>query len=163
MNNNYQRKDAISNTQVGIDFENKVYQYFLNKGISLKKQMKVPIGINAKKDHAFDLGNDTILVECKSQTWTESGNVPSAKIKNWSDAMFSFYLAPKSYKKFFIVEMSFNQNKCQSLLEYFMEHYYYLIPEDVILVDYYTDNDYLDFYVYDKETQMHMRKMDFRL
>ena len=58
-------------------------------------QKKVKIGIKAKKDHA------SIIVECKSKTWTESGNAPSAKIKNWSDAMFSFYLAPEKYKKFF--------------------------------------------------------------
>ena len=64
-------------------------------------QKKVKIGIKAKKDHALDLGNDSIIVECKSKTWTESGNAPSAKIKNWSDAMFSFYLAPEKYKKFF--------------------------------------------------------------
>ena len=64
-------------------------------------QRKVKIGIKAKKDHAFDLGNDSIIVECKSKTWTESGNAPSAKIKNWSDAMFSFYLAPEKYKKLF--------------------------------------------------------------
>ena len=42
---------------------------------------KVEIGINAKKEHAFDFGNNSILVECKSQTWTETGNAPSAKIK----------------------------------------------------------------------------------
>lgn len=45
-------------------------------------QKKVKIGIKAKKDHAFDLGNDSIIVECKSKIWTESGNAPSAKIKN---------------------------------------------------------------------------------
>lgn len=58
-------------------------------------------GVKSKKDHAFDLGNDSIIVECKSKTWTESGNAPSAKIKNWSDAMFSFYLVPEKYKKLF--------------------------------------------------------------
>ena len=61
----------------------------------MENQKKVKIGIKAKKDHA------SIIVECKSKTWTESGNAPSAKIKNWSDAMFSFYLAPEKYKKFF--------------------------------------------------------------
>ena len=72
----------------------------------MENQKKVKIGIKAKKEQAFDLGNDSIIVECKSQTWTESGNAPSAKIKNWSDAMFSFYLAPEKYKKLFFVEMT---------------------------------------------------------
>ena len=67
----------------------------------MENQKKVKIGIKAKNDHAFDLGNDSIIVECKSKTWTESGNAPSVKIKNWSDAMFSFYLAPEKYKKLF--------------------------------------------------------------
>ena len=78
-----------------------VGRFWRNKNGQYNLQKKVKIGIKAKKDHAFDLGNDSIIVECKSKTWTEAGNAPSAKIKNWSDAMFSFYLAPEKYKKFF--------------------------------------------------------------
>ena len=155
-NKPYQRKGVSSNTQAGKDFENKIFTFLVENGISLEIQKKVEIGINSKKEHAFDFGNNSILVECKSQTWTETGNAPSAKMKNWSDAMFSFYLAPKKYKKLFFVEMSYNQKYCMTLLEYFIEHYFYLIPSDVILIDYYTQNNNFEIYMYDSNTKTHM-------
>ena len=154
-NNNFQRKGVKSNTEVGKKFENIILNFLEKNNVSLENQKKVKIGINAKKDHAFDLGNDSIIVECKSQTWTESGNAPSAKIKNWSDAMFSFYLAPSKYKKLFFVEMSYNQKNCKTLLEYFIEHYFYLIPSDVLLIDYYTENKNFEVYAYNEKEKIH--------
>ena len=155
-NNNFQRKGVKSNTEVGKIFEKIIYNFLEKNNVILENQKKVKIGIKAKKDHAFDLGNDSIIVECKSQTWTESGNAPSAKIKNWSDAMFSFYLAPGKYKKLFFVEMSYNQKYCKTLLEYFIEHYFYLIPSDVMLIDYYTDNNNFEVYAYNEKEKMHV-------
>ena len=154
---NYQRKGSNSNKEVGDIFEEKVFNYFYDLNISLEKQKKIEIGINKKKAHAFDFGNNDILIECKAQTWTESENAPSAKLKNWSDAMFSFYLAPKNYKKLFFVEMSYSQKHCKSLLEYFVEHYFYLIPDDVILIDFYTENGNMDFYMYDEKQKIHVK------
>ena len=72
--------------------------------------------------------------------------------------MFSFYLAPKKYIKLFFVEMSFNQKYCKTLLEYFIDHYFYLIPSDVILIDYYTENNNYEVYVYDAKEKMHLHK-----
>ena len=159
MNNKpFQRKGAISNADVGKEFENKIFECLGKHGFLLEKQKRVSIGIASKKDHAFDFGSENILVECKSQTWTESGNSPSAKIKNWSDAMFSFYLAPSKYKKLFFVEMSYNQKQCKTLLEYFIEHYFYLIPSDVLLIDYYTDNNNFEVYAYNEKEKMHVRQ-----
>lgn len=162
MNNKpFQRKGAISNADVGKKFENRIFEFLGRHGFILEKQKKVAIGINAKKDHAFDFGSDNTLIECKSQTWTESGNSPSAKIKNWSDAMFSFYLAPSKYKKLFFVEMSYNQKQCKTLLEYFIEHYFYLIPKDVVLIDYYTNKiamDNYEVYAYDVKEKKHLHK-----
>lgn len=154
----YQRKGVSSNTQAGKDFENKVFKFLEKNGILVEKQKKVEIGINAKKKHAFDFGNDSVLVECKSHTWTETENTPSAKLKNWSDAMFSFYLAPNKYKKLFFVEMSFSQKYCKTLLEYFIEHYFYLIPSDVVLIDYYIQHDNFEIYMYDSNTKKHIHK-----
>ncbi len=154
----YQRKGVSSNTQAGKDFENYVFNFFELKGIHLESQKKVEIGINAKKKKAFDFGNNSILIECKSQTWTETGKTPSAKIKNWSDAMFCFYLAPKNTKKLFCVEMSFNQKNCKTLVDYFIEHYYYLIPSDVVLIDFYTENDNYEVYMFDEISKIHIHK-----
>lgn len=157
-NNNYQRKGSTSNTQVGKIFEDTIFNFMKENNIVLENQKKIEIGINKKKKHAFDFGNEKIIIECKAHTWTESVNSPSAKLKNWSDAMFSFYIAPKKYKKIFFVEMNYNQKNCKTLLEYFIEHYFYLIPEDVILVDYYTHNNNYEVYVYDDIDKIHMRK-----
>lgn len=160
---NFQRKGASSNKEVGDIFEEKVSKLFLGFNIILEKQKKIDIGINKKKEHAFDFGNSKILIECKAHTWTESECVPSGKLKNWADAMFSFYLAPQNYKKLFFVERSYAQRHCKSLLEYFVEHYYYLIPADVILIDYYTKNKNMDFYIYDDNQKVHVRKNDCKL
>ena len=57
---NYQRKGSNSNKEVGDIFEEKVFQYFSDLNISLEKQKKIEIGINKKKAHAFDFGNNDI-------------------------------------------------------------------------------------------------------
>lgn len=159
MNNNYQRKGSISNTQVGNDFENKAMEYFNKQGEKLEKHIKIEIGIDLKKLHAFDMGNEKIIIECKSNTWTESGGVPSAKMKNWNEAMYLFYLSPEKYKKYFFVQNDYNQKKTKSLLEYYIETYYHLIPKDVILCDYYLENDFCDVYVYDESIKKHIKKI----
>lgn len=53
--NNYQRKCVKSNTQAGRDFENVIEKFLKKNGIELERQKKIAIGINKKKDHAFDL------------------------------------------------------------------------------------------------------------
>ena len=96
MDKPFQRKGAKSNTHVGKEFERKAREYFANHGLSLQEDVSIDIGINGTKAHRFDLGNrdERVLVECKSHTWTEGGNVPSAKITTWDQAMYMFFAAP---------------------------------------------------------------------
>ena len=155
---NHQRKGVSSNTKAGKDFENTIFNFLKENKIFLDEQKKVQIGINKKKEHAFDFGNNSILVECKSHTWTKSNNAPSAKIKNWSDAMFSFYIAPSIFKKLFFVDKSINTKNNKTLLEYFIEHYFYLIPKDVVLIDYDTKSKTFDVYIYDPKEKVHIKK-----
>ena len=54
--------------------------------------------------------------------------------------------------------MSYNQKYCKTLLEYFIEHYFYLIPSDVLLIDYYTDNNNFEVYAYNEKEKMHVRQ-----
>ena len=140
MDDRFQRKGGKSNSQVGNEFEYKALDYFIGEGIVLEKPYKIEIGLKYKKLHKFDLGNDNYLVECKSMKWTESGNIPSAKLKNWSEAMYYFNLAPKRYTKIFFVEMDYSQKYCKTLLEYYIGLNYHLIPEDIIFYDYYSKN-----------------------
>ena len=140
MNNNYQRKNSISNTFVGKEFELTALNYFKKKGIDLMLHYSINVGLEYKKKHNFDLGNDKFLVECKSMKWTESDNVPSAKIRSWNEAMYYFHIAPKNYTKILFVQMDYSQVRTKTLLEYYIEKYYHLIPNDVLLYDYYLEN-----------------------
>ncbi|WP_176695102.1 MULTISPECIES: hypothetical protein [Paracoccus] len=110
---------------------------------------KVPCGLgNLLKNHAFDLGSDDppVIVECKCQTWTVSGGIPSAKMKNWAEAMFYFHMAPPQYRKIFFVERSLRLGRDESLLAYFRRTQAHMIPADVELWELDRDSDTLLIY-----------------
>ena len=113
MDKPFQRKGAESNTQVGRDFEAKAQVFFAQQDLYLTPGMAVEIGINGRKSHNFDLGDEQkrVIVECKAHTWTEGGNVPSAKMTAWNQAMFFFYAAPSGYRKIFICSQGFQSKK----------------------------------------------------
>src|SRR5690242_6943912 len=105
-NNNFQRLGALSNTHAGNDFEGAACEFFATQGITLTKNFSVPVGVGqTKKPHRFDLGSESppVLVECKSHTWTQGGNMPSAKMTVWNEAMYYFHVAPPSYRKILFV------------------------------------------------------------
>ena len=95
--------------------------------------MAVEIGINGLKSHNFDLGNETkrVLVECKAHKWTEGGNVPSAKITAWNQAMLHFHAAPSGYRKILFVLRDFGHRRNVTLAEYYIRTNPHLIPMDV--------------------------------
>ena len=138
MVNNFQRLGSTSNSQVGRDFETAAQDYFRQKGSSLQKGHSVQIGVSSKKDRKFDLGSDDppVLVECKSHTWTRGGNVPSAKITVWNEAMYLFLLAPQRFQKVLFVLRDFNERRSESLAEYYVRNYSHLIPDDVEIWEY---------------------------
>lgn len=134
MSNNFQRDGSISNAHVGRDFEDRARKALAKRGLSLTSDHKVPCGLHTvQKNHSFDLGseNPKVIVECKSHTWTSGGNVPSAKMKNWAEAMFYFHMAPQDYKKIFLVERSLRSSHGESLLSYFLRTQAHMIPPDV--------------------------------
>lgn len=131
---NFQRNGAVSNTQVGRDFESKARAFFSQQGLSLRKNFSLPIGVDGRtKAHAFDLGDweQRVIVECKSHTWTESWNVPSAKITTWNQAMYYFHAAPRDYRKIFFVLRHYNPERRQTLAEYYIKTNRHLIPDGV--------------------------------
>ena len=133
MDKPFQRKGAESNTQVGRDFEAKAQVFFAQQGLHLTHGMAVEIGINGRKLHNFDLGDEQkkVIVECKSHTWTEGGNVPSAKMTTWDQAMFFFYAAPSGYRKILFVLKDFSRKRNETLGEYYIRTNPHLIPKDV--------------------------------
>lgn len=133
MDKPFQRKGSKSNTHVGKEFEKAAKKFFANQGLLLQKNISINIGINGKKPHKFDLGNpnEKVLIECKSHTWTEGGNVPSAKITNWDQAMYYFHAAPTGYRKIFFVLKDYSAKKQETLSEYYIRTKSHLIPRDV--------------------------------
>src|ERR1700694_5459198 len=92
--NNFQRVGADHNAGVGRLFEEVARAFFLSReGINLVPNFPVEVGVSRrKKKHRFDLGSaaPAVLVECKSHTWTSTGNMPSAKMTVWNEAMYYF-------------------------------------------------------------------------
>ena len=132
--NNFQRDGSTSNSHVGRAFEGRARKVLAERGLRLKPGYKVPCGLGAaRKNHAFDLGSDNpkVIVECKSHTWTSGGNVPSAKLKNWAEAMFYFHMVPPDYRKIFFVERSVRPGRYESLLSYFLRTQAHMIPPAV--------------------------------
>lgn len=133
MNRPFQRKGAKSNTYIGKEFEKAAMKFFAKQGLKLEKDISVDIGITEKRPHNFDLGSlsDKILVECKSHTWTEGGNVPSAKMTTWDQAMYFFYVAPKGYRKILFVLKDYNAKRQETLANYYIRTKSHLIPKGV--------------------------------
>jgi hypothetical protein len=138
MDKPFQRKGAESNTQVGRDFEAKAKNFFAKQGLHLTPGMALEIGINGMKLHNFDLGDEQkkVVVECKAHTWTEGGNVPSAKITTWNQAMFFFHAASLGYRKILFVLRDFSQKRNETLGEYYIRTNHHLIPKDVEVWEY---------------------------
>lgn len=139
---NFQRVNAISNAHVGKDFEEIAFNYFKHEGISLVKGVSIPIGVNGiKKKHTFDLGSleiesKKVLVECKSHKWTTGGNVPSAKLTVWNEAMYYFMLAPDNFNKILFILRDYNSKRGETLGEYYIRQFKHLIPTNVEILEY---------------------------
>jgi len=145
---NFQRNGSISNTSVGKEFEAEAKSFFAMQGVILDENIAIEIGIEGKKKaHRFDLGNliNKIIVECKSHTWTESENIPSAKMTIWNQAMYYFHAAPKDYRKIFFVLKHYSKRHKQTLVAYYLRINDHLIPSDV------------EFWEYDKTSKMAQR------
>ncbi len=145
MANNNQRDGVLSNSSVGKEFQTRTKRYFEEKlKIELKEEVSIKIGIstrNSKEDHKFDLGNDEIIVECKSHRWTVGDNIPSAKISVWNEAMYYFSLAPNNMRKILFVERHYSDKKKKTLGQHYIETHRHLIPDDVEIWEYDKDKD----------------------
>jgi len=128
-----QRVGSVSNAHVGADFEKVAQEFFAKQGITLERDFSVPVGLSKKKQHRFDLGttDPKIIVECKSHKWTETGNVPSAKLTVWNEAMYYFHLAPEDYRKVLFVLHDKRATNGESLLAYYRRTFAHMIPDKV--------------------------------
>ena len=142
MVNNFQRPGAISNADVGSDFETAAQEWFLNEGVRLQRNYGVEVGLSKKKERKFDLGSSEppVLVECKSHKWTSGDNVPSAKITVWNESMYYFLLSPPGFHKVLFVLRNVSEKRGESLAEYYARNHSHLIPDDVEILEYDVSN-----------------------
>lgn len=139
MEKNFQRVGAVSNAHVGRDFEESARLLLASRGILVESHFSVDIGVgNTKKPHLFDLGagEPPTIVECKSHRWTSGGNVPSAKLTVWNEAMFYFVCTPPNYRKIFFALRDVRAGSNETLVSYYLRTYSHLIPEDVEIWEY---------------------------
>ncbi len=109
------------NPRNGALFQRQVREWFEKQyGGDFQLEVKIPIGKPAK-DHKFDIVNldKKIAVECKRYTWTESGNVPSAKMGFANEAAFYLSFLPETYEKYIVMLYSFHEKRKESLAEYY--------------------------------------------
>ena len=163
----FQRIGAQSNTHVGREFELAAKEIFASIDLPLQQNVKIPIGIEFQtKPHAFDLVNleQRVIIECKSHKWTTGGNVPSAKMTTWNEAMYYFVAAPRSYRKMMFVLRDYSDKHGKTLAEYYLDRYAHLIPTDVEFWEFDETTQALYFYNFDKqEFELHTGTLEQRL
>ena len=117
------------NPRRGALFQRQVLGWFQNEyGAEFELEKKIPIGTPAK-DHKFDIvdASRTIAIECKRYTWTETGNVPSAKMGFTNEAAFYLSFLPDSYEKYIVMLKSHHPKRNESLAEYYFRTNHHLI------------------------------------
>ena len=140
---NHQRVGSISNAHVGREFEALAAAHYLGTETwKLLPSFSVALGVgSSKKAHRFDLGCEEppTLIECKSHNFTVSGNMPSAKITVWNEAMYFFHLAPARYRKILFVLEAKHERQRETLAICYARNYGHLIPHEVEIVEYNTE------------------------
>lgn len=116
------RKNS-ENPGVGAAFQRAVCDWFVNnRGGSFVLEKKIGIG-EPPKDHKFDIVSEdgSIAIECKCYTWTETGNVPSAKMGFCNEAAFYLSFLPETYEKYIVMAYSWHDKRKMTLAEYYYE------------------------------------------
>lgn len=122
------------NPSIGAAFQKAVQEFFNSEfGDGFELERKIPIG-NPLKDHKFDIVNaeSQIVIECKCYTWTESGNVPSAKMGAVNEAVFYLSFLPNTYDKYIVMERVYNKKRKETLAEYYYRTYRHLLGTTIV-------------------------------
>ena len=128
------------NPKVGKMFLTAVKEWFeKERGVPYNWEEPIPIG-NPAKLHKFDLVESTglIVVECKCYTWTETGNVPSAKMGFINEAAFYLSFLPEAIEKNIVIRKSVHPRRKETLAEYYFRTYRHLLGK-IRILEYDTD------------------------
>lgn len=128
------------NPRVGRLFQIAVQQWFQTERKEVY-QLEVPIAIgNPAKPHKFDLTNSSgkTVVECKCYTWTETGNIPSAKMRSVNEAAFYLSFLPYDVEKCIVMAKATHPRRNETLAEYYYRINHHLLG-DIRILEYDTD------------------------
>jgi len=102
----------------------------LSRHFGTEFEMECPIEIgDPPKEHRFDLvsRDGRYVAECKSHTWTKSGNVPSAKMGFCNQAVLYLSFLPKTVCRLIVMRRDVHPGRDESLAEYYYRTYRYLL------------------------------------
>ena len=122
------------NPYVGRKFQEKVQSLLEDKfQTSFNQEVAIPIG-NPPKQHKYDLANEdhSIVAECKCYTWTDSGNVPSAKLMGLDEAAFYFGFLPSDTIKILCMKCAKHVGKSETLAEFYFRIHGHLLKDVIV-------------------------------
>ena len=123
------------NPKVGKQFQLEVKKWFEeNESSSFVLEKKIAIG-NPPKLHGFDIADEgcRIVVECKCFTWTETGNIPSAKMGFANEAAFYLSLLPNDVDKVIVMLKATHQKRKETLAEYYYRTNRHLLAKIMLM------------------------------
>jgi len=109
---------------------------------ALERHFHVPFALEHKisigdpaKEHKFDsVSEDRRYVgESKNYSWTETGNMPSAKMGFVNEAVFYLSFLPDSIKTFVIMRKDVRPSSGETLAEYYYRTYRHLLGRVTVL------------------------------
>ena len=123
------------NPRVGKEFQLAVKRWFENSlHMEFEIERKIAIGFPPKL-HSFDIADrdGKIVIECKCYTWTETGNVPSAKMGFVNEAAFYLSFLNPSVDKTIVMSKSTHTKRDETLAEYYFRTNRHLLGKIKIL------------------------------
>ncbi|MBE5959129.1 MAG: hypothetical protein E7254_09760 [Lachnospiraceae bacterium] len=130
----------------GAEFQKQVFEWFSRRyNSSFELEKVIEIG-EPKTGHKYDIANEdnTMVIECKRYTWTESGNSPSAKLGVLNEAAFFLSYLPVDCEKYIVMAKAIHPSRDESLAEYYYRRYkHLLIPKNIKLAEFDTEKETL--------------------
>ncbi|MBF8267893.1 MAG: hypothetical protein HW388_1401 [Dehalococcoidia bacterium] len=117
------------NTAKGREFQRRAAQVLgLHFSVNFQVDYPIPIG-NPAKEHKFDIVSEDrrYIGESKNYSWTEGGNVPSAKMGFINEAVFYLQHLPSDRRRFIVMRKDIRQTNNESLAAYYFRTYKHLL------------------------------------
>jgi hypothetical protein len=121
--------DNSLNPGKGRDFQAVAAKLLTAKlGVSFHLDYPLAIG-HPPKLHKFDFVSEDLryVGECKNYSWTETGNVPSAKTAFLNEAVLYLSHVPADKIKFLVMRLDRHDRKKETLVEYYLRTYKHLL------------------------------------